>query len=111
MSTRLNYFVQFIGSDGHKHYAVHQFNNVDRTVTSIHDFKFEGVSYEKKYSKQDLSRFIVEYDSYMRMWNVLDTITETYVGKFWTKDDAEEYADFKNSDFKYAADDDLDPWN
>ena len=111
MSTRLNYFVQFIDSNGHEHYAVHQFNNVDRTVTSMRDFKFEDVSYEKKYSKNDLSRFIVEYDAYVHMWHVLDTMTDTFVGKFWTKADAEEYADFKNSDFKYAYDCELDPWN
>ena len=38
-------------------------------------------------------------------------MNDVFVGKFWTKEDAEEYADFKNSDFKYASDDGLDPWN
>lgn len=111
MSTHLNYFAQFIDANGHEHYAIHQFNNVNRAVTSMRDFKFEEVSYEKKYVKQDFDRFVVEYDAYTRMWHVLDTMTDTFVGKFWTKEDAEEYANFKNSDFKYASDDGLDPWN
>lgn len=105
--TRLLYFVTFIDSNGHEHYAVHQYNNIDGFVTSMRDLKFEGMSYEKQYN---IDKFLVEFDHYTRMWRVLDTTTDMYVGSFWTKEDADEYAEFKNSDFKYLSDDGLDPW-
>lgn len=107
--TELNYFTTYTDANGHEHYAVHKYRRTNGIVTSMRDLKLDGASYEKQYS---IDKFIVEHDCASGMWRVIDTTAGSSVGTFWTKEDADEYAEFKNGSFMYMHDnDDVDPWS
>ena len=107
-SNLLAYYVEFVDSNGMKHYAVHKYRKTDGWVWSMRDYKFPGLQYDKKCNRKNGSDNMEvnnptitidakpKWDPNMPMptpkkyWCVYDK-SSRLIAKFLDKSDADEY--------------------